>query len=573
MDFKKTLADALAEAINIESPEGGMSPGQIYAAIETPPDPQLGDYAFPCFRLAKSLRKAPPEIAVRLSQVIKLPPGFQGVTTAAAYLNFSLNRKEFVRKALAKLQEQGADYGKSNVGGGGVVVIDYSSPNVAKTFHVGHLRTTVIGRALYNIMNFVGYKSVGINHLGDWGTQFGKLITAFVKWGTKEDVERDGIEELNRLYVQFHGEAKKDPSLEDEARAWFLKMQHGDPEALSIWKWFVDVSMVEFGRIYDLLGVEFDHYTGESFYYDKTDAVIEELRAKKLLIQSEGAMIVDLERHNLPPCLVLRSDGGTLYHTRDVAAALYRKKTFGFTKALYVTAMDQNLHFKQLFGVIEEMGYPWAADLEHIAYGMVSLETGKLSTRKGNVILMEDLLGESVSRTLAIIEERNPDLADKEKVARDVGVGAVIFNDLYNSRIKDVVFSWERVLSFDGETGPYVQYTYARASSVLAKAKCQDAPAQKADCALLCDPDAFEILRLIYAFAEKVQEAAAKFEPYIIARYLVQVAQSFNKFYHDNQILTEDLDLRAARLVMVQGVRQVLGSGLALIGINAPEKM
>ena len=571
MYFKIELAAALTEAINAEAAASAVM-DDIVSAIEIPPDPQMGDFAFPCFRLAKAMRKSPQVIAQRLQEVLRLPEFVEKAEVASAYLNFYLKRDVCAREVLMKLQEQGTDYGKSYIGGGGTVVIDYSSPNIAKSFHVGHLRTTVIGRALYNIMNFVGYKSVGVNHLGDWGTQFGKLIVAFKRWGARADVERDGIDELNRLYVRFHEEAEVDASLEDEARAWFLKMQNGDEEALSIWKWFVDVSMAEFGRIYKLLGVDFDYYTGESFYNDKMDSAVEELRAKNLLVKSEGAMIVDLAKHSLPPCLILRSDGGTLYHTRDIAAALYRKKTFDFKKALYVTAMDQNLHFAQLFRVIEEMGHDWAADMAHVPYGLVSLETGKISTRKGNVILMEDLLNEAVSRTLAIIEERNPDLVGKEKVAQDVGVGAIIFNDLYNSRIKDVVFSWERVLSFEGESGPYVQYTHARASSVLAKVGV-DVDMRDVDYAQLTDSEAFEIVKLVYTFGEKVQDAASKLEPHVIARYLVDVAQAFNKFYHDNQIITDDAALRTARVALTQAVRAVLASGLALLGINAPSKM
>ncbi|MCL2619181.1 MAG: arginine--tRNA ligase [Defluviitaleaceae bacterium] len=570
MDFKRDLAAAIAKAIGAGSgAEADID--EIFGAIETPPDSSLGDYAFPCFRLAKTMRKAPPVIALELGGAVELPPSFERAETVSAYLNFYLRREVFAGEVLAGIAARGEAYGMSDIGGGGAVVIDYSSPNIAKNFHVGHLRTTVIGRALYNIMNFVGYRSIGINHLGDWGTQFGKLITAFKRWGAREDVERDGIQELNRLYVLFHDETKEQPELEDEARAWFLRMQNGDEEALAIWKWFVEVSLKEFGRIYDLLGVEFDHFTGESFYNDKRDAVVDELRAKNLLVQSEGAWIVDLSRHNMPPCLILRSDGGTLYHTRDIAAALYRKREFGFAKALYVTAMDQNLHFAQFFRVIEDMGYAWAAELTHVPYGLVSLESGKLSTRTGNVILMEELLGEAISRTLAIIEERNPSLEGKEAVARDVGIGAVIFNDLYNSRIKDVVFSWERVLSFEGESGPYVQYTHARTCSLLEKAGT--APVVDIDTAHLCDPQAFEIFKLLHIFGEKVQEAAAKLEPYIIARYTVDLAQAFNKFYHDNQILTDDARQRGARLALVASVQLVLKSGLGILGINAPSKM
>ena len=433
------------------------------------------------------------------------------------------------------------------------------------------MRSTVIGNALYKIYSALGYKCVGVNHLGDWGTQFGKLISAYKRWGSKEAVEKDGISELMRIYVKFHDEAEKEPSLNDEARMWFVKMQDGDDEAITLWKWFYDLSIKEFERVYDILGVKFDAYTGESFYNDKMDAVVQELKDKKLLTESNGAQIVDLEDCSMPPCLIIRSDGGTLYATRDITAALYRKKTYDFDKCIYVTAIDQNLHFAQWFKVIEKMGYDWAKDLVHVPFGLVSLESGKLSTRHGNVVLMEDLLKGSIDETKKIIEEKNPNLPDKENVAKQVGIGAVIFNDLYNGRIKDVVFSWSRMLNFDGETGPYVQYTNARACSVIKKAG--DVDLTKADYSALSDEASFEVCKLLNNYPTKIQDAADKYEPSVISRYLVDLSQAFNKFYHDNPIIVDDEGVKAARLTLVKAVNSVLVNGLALLGISAPEQM
>jgi len=437
---------------------------------------------------------------------------------------------------------------------------------------VGHLRSTVIGGSIYRIFKALGYNTIGINHLGDWGTQFGKLIVAYKKWGSKEAIEKGGIKELMDIYVRFHSEAKEDPSLEDEAREWFAKMEAGDEEALSLWNWFKDISLKEFNRVYKLLDISFDSYAGESFYNDKMDAVIKELEEKNLLKESEGAKIVDLEDANMPPCLITKKDGSSLYATRDITAAIYRKKTYDFEKCIYVTALAQNLHFAQWFEVIKRMGYDWHDKLVHVSFGMVSMETGKLSTRAGNVVLLEDLLNEAISKTLDIINEKNPDLEDKEQVAEKVGIGAVIFNDLINNRIKDVVFSWDKVLNFDGETGPYVQYTHARASSVLRKANV-DIDSLDIDYSLLTDDSSIEVIKLIGQFPEKVKDAADKLEPSFIARHIVDLAQAFNKFYHDNPVLVEDEKIRNARLALVYSVKTVIKSGLYLLGIAAPEKM
>ncbi len=566
MDFKHEAALLIASAADLDI-------NDIEGFIEIPAKPEMGDYAFPCFRLAKTLRKAPNMIASDICSKIQNSGCFSKIEPVAAYINFFTDKSVYAKTVMEKIIAEGESYGKTSSGDGKTIVIDYSSPNIAKPFHVGHLRSTVIGAALYRIFEKMGYKCVGVNHLGDWGTQFGKLIQAYKLWGSKEDVENKGISELTRIYVKFHEEAEKDPSLDDLARAWFVKMQEGDEEALTLWKWFYDISIKEFERVYDKLGVKFDHYTGESFYNDKMAPVVQELKDKGLLTESNGAMIVDLEDAKMPPCLIIRTDGGTLYATRDITAALYRKNTFDFDKCVYVTAIDQNLHFAQWFKVIEKMGYSWSKDLVHVPFGLVSLEDGKLSTRKGKVVLMEDLLDEAVKKTMRIIDEKNPDLPDKEEVAKEVGIGAVIFDDLYNGRIKDIVFSWDRMLNFDGETGPYVQYTHARACSVLKKAEYDESMKKDIDYSVLTDDASVDVCKVLAAYPDKITEAAGRYEPSVIARYLVDLSQAFNKFYHDNIILTDDAEVRKARLAVVDAVRLVIRSGLEILGIKAPTQM
>ncbi len=564
MNFKLELAKAIAKALPISETE-------ILLSIEIPPNPEMGDFAFPCFKAAKPLKKAPAAIAADAASAIELPDFIEGVSTKGPYLNFFLNKRTFISEVLTEALAAGKSFGKSTEGEGRSIVIDYSSPNIAKPFHVGHLRSTVIGNALYKIYSFLGYKCFGINHLGDWGTQFGKLISAYKYWSSEALVEEKGIEELTRIYVKFHEEAEKNPALDDEARAWFVKMESGDKEALSLWKKFYDISLVEFERVYKMLGVSFDYYTGESFYNDKMVPVVEELKEIGLLVESDGARMVDLEEFKLPPCLIVRSDGGTLYATRDITAALYRAKEYNFYKALYVTGMDQALHFKQWFHVIKKMGYSWWDELYHIPFGLVSLKEGKLSTRTGRVVLMEDLLNEATAETLKIIEEKNPDLENKEAVAAEVGIGAVIFNDLYNTRIKDVVFSWERMLSFEGETGPYVQYTHARCASLLRKAGGQK---ESYNTDNLSDEASLAAAKLLDGFGAKISEAAAKNEPYILARHIMALAQAFNKFYHDNAVLScEDEAVRESRLGLTAAVKNTLAIGLSLIGVKAPEAM
>ena len=567
MDFKEQIARAVFETVL------GVDENDIFNGIEIPADLSMGDFAFPCFKLAKVLKKAPPFIASDILEKIKKPDCVDKIEAVGGYINFYINKSVFVENVLKEVFEKKENYGKSGYGKGGNIVIDYSSPNVAKPFHVGHLRSTVIGNALYNIFNAIGYKSIGINHLGDWGTQFGKLIVAYKNWGDKEAVEKDDVKELSRIYVKFHDEAEKNPSLDDEARSWLVKMQEGDKEAIELWKWFVDISMKEFNRIYDRLNIKFDSYKGESFYNDKMAAVVDEIKEKNLLTESEGARIVDLSEFNMPPCLILRRDGGTLYPTRDISAALYRKKTYDFAKCVYITALDQNLHFAQWFKVIELMGYDWSGDLVHVPFGLVSLGDGKLSTRKGHVVLMEDILNSAVEKASAVINEKNPDLPDKEKIAEEVGIGAVIFNDLYNSRIKNVVFDLQKMLNFDGETGPYVQYTHARACSILKKADAYENIDFDIDFNMLTDQASVDVCRVLSMYTSKLIDAGEKYEPYIVTRYIVDLCQAFNKFYHDNSILGSDGDVKKARIALVYAVKTVIASGLSILGIKAPEEM
>lgn len=564
--MKAQLIDILAE--NIQE----LEKEEIASALEIPKKSDMGDFAFPCFKLARVYRKAPNMIAEDLTKKIleKNYDIFSKVENVGGYINFFFAKEEFAKQLVKTIGVE--DFGASDEGEGKTICIDYSSPNVAKNFHVGHLRTTIIGNSLYKIYSKLGYHVERINHLGDWGTQFGKLIVAYKRWGSKEAVEKNGIAELMKIYVKFHQEAEKDDSLNDEARAWFVKMEQGDEEALSIWQWFKDISLVEYKRIYKLLGMEFDHYTGESFYRDKTQAVVDELNEKHLLVESDGAHIVPLDDYNMAPCLITKKDGSSIYATRDLAALFYRKKTYHFDKCIYVTGLEQKLHFAQVFKVIELLGYDWYDQLVHVPYGLVSMEGGKLSTRSGNVIYAEEILHESIQKIYEIIEEKNPDLEDKETVARQVGIGAILFNDLYNQRIKDVVFNWDKILNFDGETGPYVQYTYARCASVMRKAGDVTIP-EEIDYSVLTDDVTMNLLKDITRFPEVIKDAADKYEPFMISRFAVSVAQHFNKFYHDCQINVEDENVKMARLKVVSITMRVIKDALALLGIECPEQM
>ena len=565
MDFKEKIATLLTKYTNLEKDE-------ILNLIEIP-NSEMGDFAFPCFKLAKTLKKAPPMIANEIAEKIEKPDFIEKIEVVNAYINFYINKAIYIESILNQVLDKKEDFGNSSIGNNKTIVIDYSSPNIAKPFHIGHLRSTVIGNSLYKIYKKLGYNVVGVNHLGDWGTQFGKLIVAYKNWGNKELVEKDDIKELSKIYVKFHEEAEKNPALEDEARLWLVKMQEGDKEALELWKWFCEISMKEFERVYKMLNISFDSYAGESFYNDKMQAVVDELFEKDILVESQGAKIVDLEEYNMPPCLILRSDGGTLYPTRDISAAFYRKKEYNFEKCLYITALDQNLHFAQWFKVIELMGYDWAKDLVHIPFGLVSLNDGKLSTRKGHVVLMEDILNSAIEKTKNIIEEKNPNLENKEEVAKQVGIGAVIFNDLFNSRVKNVVFDLERMLNFQGETGPYVQYTHTRACSILEKENFTLDMLEDIDFSLICDEYSFELVKLISLYPEKIIDASIKYEPYIITRHLVNICQAFNKFYDENNIKNSDTNLKKARLAIVYATKNIIANALYLLGIDTPEKM
>lgn len=561
--MKNQIVNLLSQNIEVLTSE------EISQLIEIPPKPEMGDFAFPCFRLAKSYHKAPPMIAQDLKESIGDQAFLSEIKVIGGYLNFYVDKAQYAQQIIDKYNNA-TDYGCSDQGKDKTICIDYSSPNVAKNFHVGHLRTTIIGNSLYKIFSKLGYKVVRINHLGDWGTQFGKLIVAYKKWGSREAVEEKGIEELMDIYVKFHEEAEKDDSLNDEARAWFLKMEQGNEEALEIWQWFRDISLKEFMRVYNILGMEFDSFAGESFYRDKTADVIKRLTDDGLLKESQGAMIVPLGEYDMPPCIVAKKDGSSIYATRDLAAILYRKATYNFDRCLYVTGLEQKLHFAQVFKVIELMGNDYAKNLVHIPYGLVSLKSGKISSRKGNVIFAEDLLRESINKTTSIIEEKNPDIPDKEEVAKQVGIGAIIFNDLYNQRIKDVIFDWNKLLNFDGETGPYVQYTYARASSVLRK--IGEVP-DTIDYTLLTDEASIGLLKEIERYPQVIKDAAERYEPSVIARYSIDLAHAFNKFYHECQINVEDETTKYTRTNVVKIARYIIKDALSLLGIQCPEQM
>mgnify|MGYP002624896821 CR=1 FL=1 len=570
MDFRKEIAGLIERGIRDAFAAEPLTQEQIAQALEIPPDPAMGDFAFPCFRLSKGLRKAPPVIADVLSGCVSAP-FLSRVESVKGYLNFFIDRATYAREVVEKALREGDEYGSDHSGAGKTVVMDYSSINIAKRFHIGHLSTTMIGHSLKRIYAFLGWNTVGINHLGDWGTQFGKMICAYKKWGTPEEVASGGIDELTRLYVRFHEEAEKDPSLEDEGRAWFKKIESGDPEAMEIFTRFKEMTLKDAARVYDLLGVSFDSYAGESFYVDKTAAVVDDLRAQGLLVQSEGAWVVDLSEDHMPPCLILKKDGATIYATRDLAAARYRQDTYHFDKCLYVVAYQQDLHFRQVFRVLEKMGYPWAKNCVHVAFGMISFDGEALSTRKGNVVHLDDLLNLAIEKAREIIQEKSPNLEDPDTVARQVGIGAVIYTDLSNNRIKDIDFRWDRALNFDGESGPYVQYTHARCCSLLRKAEPLNLPAP--DWSALTDDEAQALLRLMSRFPDTVREAAAKYEPSMITRFVTDVAQAYNKYYYEHRILEGDPAAMSARVALTGAVKNLLKTGLWLIGIESPERM
>ncbi|MDY6081477.1 MAG: arginine--tRNA ligase [Eubacteriales bacterium] len=562
MDFRMKIAEAIADRT-------GLGRDEIAELLETPKNPDMGDVAFPCFRLAKTMRKAPPRIAAELAESIALPEGVQSAAAAGGYLNFMLDRGAQAGAVLRRIFEEGERYGGSDEGAGRNVCIDYSSVNIAKPLHIGHLPSTVIGNSLYRIYRHMGYTPIGINHLGDWGTQFGKMIYAYKAWGDRETVEKGGVDELVKLYVRFHQEAENNEAMNDAARAWFKKIEDNDPEAMELFEWFKKITLEEVQQVFELMGIRFDSYAGESFYNDKMDRVVNELREKGLLKLDQGAQIVDLSEYKMPPCIILRSDGATLYATRDIAAALYRKDTYDFAKCLYVVAYQQDLHFRQWFKVVELMGYPWAKDLIHVSFGMVSGTEGAFSTRKGNMVKLRDVLNAAIEKTGEIMREKSPNLENRDEIAREVGVGALVWNSLYTSRIKDVVFDWNTVLNFDGETGPYAQYTHARACAVLRKGQ----PEGEIDYSLLSDEQSRALVAALAAFPGAVREAMEKNEPYLVSRAVMAICQSFNRFYYEQRIMADDAAERNARLALTDAARRVIAIGLGLVGLAAPERM
>ena len=569
INYKEQIAQLLSTAVE------GLTAEELQAMIEVPADNKMGDYAFPCFKLAKVLRKAPPMIAKGIAEQIADNEIFEKVEQVNAYVNMFISREAYVKDIVSEVIEKGDDFGRSDIGEGKKVIVEYSSPNIAKPFHIGHIRSTVIGNSIYKIYDFLGYDTMRINHLGDYGTQFGKMICAYRRWGNKEDVIAEPIKTLLSYYTKFHVEAEKDPSLEDEARAIFTRLEKGEPEEVELWQWFRDESLKEFTRVYKMLGIEFDSYNGESFYSDKMPRFVQELKDKELLIESEGAQIVDLEEYGMSPALITKSDGSTLYITRDIAAAVYRKETYDFYKNIYVVASQQNLHFQQWIQIIELLGYDWARNCVHVPFGLVSLEEGTMSTRHGRVVFLEDVLNRAVDQTKEIIKEKGVATDNIDETAAMVGIGAVMFQELSNNRIKDYTFSWDKVLNFEGETGPYVQYTHARAASVLRRAG-EEVIAKAAagiDASYITSDSAYELAKAIYEFPAVIVEAGDKYEPSVVTRHIVDVAQAFNKFYHDEHVLVDNEEEKAAKVALVMAAKNTIKNGLALLGIKAPEKM
>lgn len=567
--IKKLIAEDIKKAVDKIKADNTLTADTVAQMMEYPPDRSLGDIALPCFKLSRELRKSPVMIAEALAGELKCEAVDRAVAVNG-YLNIFISDAYLCREVVSEILAEGDDYGKNSDGEGKTVVLDYSSPNIAKPFHLGHLGTTVIGHSLRKLFEFSGYKCIGINHLGDWGTSFGKQLVAYKKWGTPEDIEKNGVDGLVALYVRFHEEAENDPSLFDEARAEFTKLEHGDEENTKLWKWFISISIEEYKKTYKQLDIAFDYYTGESFYTDKMPAQVELMREKGLLKIDDGASIVDLSEYGMPPCLILKRDGSTLYPARDIAAAVYRHDTFNFDKCIYVTSAGQSLHFAQWFKVVELMGYDWYDRLVHVPYGTMSLNGEKLGTRSGNVVWLKQLMNMSIEKVRGVIEEKNPDLPNKDEVAEEVGVGAIVFNYLSNSRIKDISFDLESALDFNGNTGPYVQYTYARCCSILSKAGeiGDDSPLT------ITDPTESALVKTLSRFPEKVKEALAAYEPSMMTRYILDVAADFNRFYHDCQILSaEDPAVRASRIKLTQATKTVLGNAFGLICLKKPEKI
>lgn len=568
IDFKENIAQKISEVTNIDKEE-------LKTYIEIPPNSDLGDYAFPCFKLAKTLRKAPPVIASEIKEAIKFDDGsIEKIEIVGGYLNIYIDKASLAETVLKEVAEKQEKYGSSNIGMGKNVVIDYSAPNIAKPFHIGHLRSTVIGGALYKIYNFLGYNSVGINYLGDWGLQFGKVMAGYDMWKDEYDFSQSEIQAILKIYVRFCQEEKEKPELTEIAREYFKRLEDGEEKEVETWKWIRRISLENYQKTYNLLNSKFDSYNGESYYNDKMDAVVDELREKGLLKESEGAQVVDLSEYDMPPCIIITSAGTTIYATRDLASLKDRINKYDFDKAIYVVGNEQRLHFKQVFKVLELMGYPeYAKKCEHVPFGLVVDKDGeKIGSRKGNSVFLEDILKEAIQKVEKIIDEKNPGLEDKEEVARKVGVGAIIFNDLSNSRIKDEIFDWDMLLNFQGETGPYIQYIYVRTRSLLEKAGYVP-DLENINFSKLQEKEAVETLKLLYRFNEFITLAADKNEPSIISRYLIDVAQNFSTFYNEHKIITEDKTVQDARLALTYAVGTVLKSGVTLLGMEMPNKM
>ena len=581
--FKKKTAEVIASAVNEKFGEGLVGAAELEGLLEYPPDKSMGDLALPCFRLSKILRKSPVEIAKALAESVR-GEEIESAEALNGFLNVRMNKAAFVARVTGYISDLGAKYGSLNIGEGKTVVLDYSSPNIAKPFHIGHLGTTVIGHSLKLLHEFAGYKCIGINYLGDWGTQFGKLIVAYKEWGSKEEIKRGGVDSLVALYVKINNAIKAEEEaslvgapegtkphseLAERSRAEFKKLEESDEENMALWRWFVKVSLEEYEKTYKLLGITFDSYKGESFYTDKMPAQVEKLREMGLLEIDDGASIVSLDKWNMPVCLILKRDGTTLYPTRDIAAAVYRKQEYDFDKAIYVTSAAQSLHFAQWFKVVELMGYDWYDKLVHVPYGTVSINGSKLATRTGNVILLRDLFDEAIKRVYDIAKEKHPDGEECQRIAEEVGVGAVIFYYLSNNRIRDINFVMEDALSFDGNTGPYAQYTYARACSVLERAGSEGKIS-----AVEPNDAEFELAKVLAMFPERVKAALAEYEPSIVTRYILDLCAVFNRFYHDHKILTcEDKTVRDNRLALTAATKQVLNTALHLICMKTPEKI
>lgn len=565
MDYKENLALKIASAVNLDATN-------IKEYIEIPPNSEMGDYAFPCFRLAKDLKKAPPVIANEIKEKIELDNFIEKVDVVGGYLNFFINKEELVKSTLADIIKSDLNYGKSSVGEGKTVVIDYSAPNIAKPFHIGHLRSTVIGGALYKIYKFLGYNVVGINHLGDWGMGVSKSIAGYEMWKDEYDFSENPINSISKIYARFNKEEKEDTSLTDKARNVLQRLEAGDEATTKLWKWIIDISIESYNKIYNLIGCQFDSYNGEAFYNDKMDRVVKILEDKNLLVDSEGARVVMMP-DDMPPCIIITSAGTTIYATRDLAAVLYRIENYNFDKAIYVVGAEQTLHFKQIFKTLELMGYEkYAKSCVHIPFGLILDETGeKMGSRKGNAVTLEEIFNEAIEKSLSIIEEKNSDLENKEDVARMVGVGAIIFNDLANNRIKDEIFDWKQILNFAGETGPYMQYTYVRTQSILRNAGVTNF--ENVDYSKLLDKEAIDVIKNLKAFPDIIIASAEKNEPSLISRYLIDLAQSFSRFYNEHHIMCEDKELQKARLMLTKSVGITIKNGLGILGIETPEKM